>query len=503
MYSGRMITKSKRTIEQLQLENNYLRLPEISYSLHQPRPLKDQFLIHFNRQAADLIGLDPDQVKRPDFLDLMTGAEALAGTDPIALCYAGHQFGHLVPRLGDGRAILLSQVKNADGELWDLQLKGAGLTLYSRDGDGRAVLRSTIREYLCSAAMQGLGVPTTQALFMSGSSEEVYREQIETGAMLMRMAPSHIRFGSFEYLFYSQRYDDLKKLADHTIQIYYPQFLNTENPYQALLANAVRTTASLIAHWQAVGFSHGVMNSDNMSIHGITLDYGPFGFMEQYDPSFICNHSDHQGRYAFAKQPEVGLFNLSCLAQALLPLLDENTETAVEIAKHELEQYQPQFTTHYAAHMRAKLGLLDAMEDDQRLVQELLEIMQTGRVDFTLCFRALSQADAESRNTAVRDLFIDREAANHWLEKYQQRLSQEDSIDTERSAYMQQENPKYILRNYMAEVAIRKARDEQDYSEIDNLMTCLSKPYDEQPEFEAYAAEAPDWAQRLSVSCSS
>ena len=462
-----MTAVSPLTIEQLQLENTYLKLPEIAYSRHQPRPLKNPQLVHFNNSAAELIGLDPAQAQRADFLDLLGGSTALPGIDPIALCYAGHQFGHFVPRLGDGRAILLSQVRNSDGSLWDLQLKGAGLTLYSRDGDGRAVLRSTIREYLCSQAMHGLGVPTTHALFMSSSSEEVYREKIETGAMLMRMAPSHIRFGSFEYFFYSQRYDDLKLLGEYVLQTHFPQLLTAENPYQALLAHVVRTTASLIAQWQAVGFSHGVMNSDNMSIHGITLDYGPFGFMEQYDPGLICNHSDHQGRYAFDKQPEVGLFNLSCLAQALLPLLDVNTEAAVEIAKHELQQYQSQFMTFYAAHMRAKLGLLDAMEHDQQLVQKLLDTMQENRVDFSLCFRALSIEDTQSRNAAVRALFIDTEAADHWLQDYQQRLAEEDSVDAERSVYMQQENPKYILRNYMAEVAIRKASEEQDYTEID------------------------------------
>ncbi len=498
-----MNTKSTLTLEQLQLQNHYLELPEISYSRHQPQPLKNQHLIHFNPAAAECIGLDPAQAERDDFLAIMSGVKPLPGTDPIAFCYAGHQFGHFVPRLGDGRAILLSQVKNTDGSLFDLQLKGAGLTLYSRDGDGRAVLRSTIREYLCSAAMQALGIPTTQALFISGSDEEVYRETIETGAMLMRIAPSHIRFGSFEYYFYSQRYDELKMLADYVLTTHFAHLRENLNPYQALFANIVRTTASMIAQWQAMGFSHGVMNSDNMSIHGITLDYGPYGFMEQYNPGFVCNHSDYQGRYAFDKQPEVGLFNLSCLAQAMLPLFDENTETAVEIAKQALQQYQPQFTTFYAANLRAKLGLLDATEADQPLVQDLLNIMQKNQVDFTLCFRALSMEDTTQRNAAVRDLFIDREAADGWLTRYQQRLQQEDSIDVERSIYMKQENPKYILRNHMAEVAIRKAQDEQDYSEIDRLMRCLAKPYEEQPEFEAYAAQPPDWAQHLSVSCSS
>jgi uncharacterized protein YdiU (UPF0061 family) len=497
------MTHRLKTLEQLTFDNRYLRLPEIFYSRHPVRSLHNHRLLHFNAGLAEAIGLDPAQAQRADFLDVMTAQLKLKHVDPFAMCYAGHQFGHYVPRLGDGRAITIAQMVTDDGDNYDLQLKGAGKTLYSRDGDGRAVLRSSIREYLCSAAMTGLGVPTTQALFVTASDEEVYREQIETGAMVMRVAPSHIRFGSFEYFFYSQRYDDLKQLGEFVIRNYFSQYASDANPIQSLLRDVVRSTARLIAHWQAVGFSHGVMNTDNMSIHGITLDYGPFGFMEQYDPGFICNHSDHHGRYAFDKQPEVGLFNLSCFAQALLPLLDDNIDAAVEIAKAELGEYQPQFTTHYAAHMRAKLGLLDALDDDRALVTEWLELMHASHVDFTLAFRALSMADAQARNTAVRDLFIDREAVDVWLEKYAQRLEQEDSADAERSASMQQENPKYILRNYMAEIAIRKARDAQDYTEVDNLLRLLSRPYDEQPEFAHYAGHPPDWAQSLSVSCSS
>jgi len=313
-----------KTLRQLHFDNHYARLPEICFSEHTPQPLDDPYLVHFNADAAALIELDPEQAKTPEFLAFATARQLLPGCRPLAMCYAGHQFGQYVPRLGDGRAVLLGQVRNDKGESWDLQLKGGGTTLYSRGGDGRAVLRSTIREYLCSEAMYGLGIPTTRALCMTGSDDEVYREQIETGAMLLRMAPSHIRFGSFEYLYYEERHEDLRALADYTLAQHFPDLLDTDNPYLALLNAAIASTAELIARWQSVGFAHGVMNSDNMSIHGITLDYGPFGFLDAYEPGFICNHSDHSGRYAFDQQPAIGLFNLSCLAQALLPLMAEN-----------------------------------------------------------------------------------------------------------------------------------------------------------------------------------
>lgn len=492
-----------KTLEQLHFDNSYARLPEIFFSRHQPCSLKAHHLVHFNKAAAELIELDETEQHREDFLDILTAVSPLPGFDPVAMCYAGHQFGHFVPRLGDGRAIMLGEVKTSQQQHWEMQLKGAGLTEYSRDGDGRAVLRSTIREYLCSAAMHGLGIATTHALFMTGSSEEVYREDIETGSMLLRMAPSHVRFGSFEYFFYTQRYDDLKVLADYVLQHDFPDMQQADNPYLELLSFAIRSTAGLIANWQAVGFSHGVMNTDNMSILGLTLDYGPFGFMEQYDPGYVCNHSDYQGRYAFNKQPEIGLFNVSCLAQALLPLLHENTETAVELAKAELEKYQDHYTVFYAALMRAKLGLLDNDNGDQQLLSDLLGLMQKDKVDYTMVFRHLSQRDRQHRDQQVRDLFIDTQACDTWLQRYQQRLDAEDSDDETRSADMLQTNPKFILRNYMAEIAIKKARDEQDYSEIDALMQLMQAPYDEHPEYAHYAGHPPDWAQSLSVSCSS
>jgi len=491
------------TLEQLNFSNSFAELPEIFFSEHQPKALKDDFLIHFNETVAGLLTLDTGEAERDDFLDICTTKKPFTGFKPLAMCYAGHQFGHFVPRLGDGRAILLAQLKGKNDQPWDLQLKGAGPTLYSRGSDGRAVLRSSIREYLCSAAMHGLNIPTTHALFLSGSREEIYREQIEPGAMVMRVAQSHIRFGSFEYYFYAQRYDDLQCLFDYVMQKYFPQLLDHDKPCQAFLDEVVISTAQLIAKWQAVGFAHGVMNTDNMSIHGITLDYGPFGFVEQFDPHYICNHSDHQGRYAFNKQPEIGLFNLSCLAQALLPLLHKDSDEAVKLAKQSLDKYQPEFVSAYASLMRQKLGFAEQHDDDQKQLTDLLKLLEKDRVDYTLFFRNLSQPLSDKNLNSCRDLFLDREAFDAWFKSYQARLTFEASEPESRCKQMKRANPKYILRNYMAEIAIRKAQDEHDYSEIENLMKILQNPFDEHPDFEHYAGHPPEWAQQIEVSCSS
>lgn len=492
-----------KSLEQLSFTDTYRQLPDIFYSGHDVEPLRDQFLVHFNDDVAVNLELDPAEALRTDFVDRLFGNQYLSGQSPIALCYAGHQFGHFVPRLGDGRAMLIGEVITGKNQKWDLQLKGAGKTLYSRNGDGKAVLRSTIREYLCSAAMQGLAIPTTQALCMTGSSEEVYREQIETGAMLIRVAPSHIRFGTFEYFYYSQRYDDLKLLADYTIEHYFPELQQHNNPYQKLLSDVVKSTASLIAQWQSVGFSHGVMNSDNMSIHGLTLDYGPYGFLDEYDPGFICNHSDHSGRYAFDKQPDVGLFNLSCLAQALLPLLDDDPDTAVEIAKHELDQYASQYVTFYSGIMSKKLGFVDVRIEYKELIDKLLALMASNKVDYTMFFRALSEESLEVVRERACNLFLDRDACSGWLDEYEKHLIDAGLPNEARSAQMKQLNPKYILRNYMAEVAIREATVDEDYSEIDRLIKILRTPFDEHDAFEHYAGHPPGWAQQISVSCSS
>jgi uncharacterized protein YdiU (UPF0061 family) len=489
-----------RALEQLDFDNSFGRLPMAFYRRLKPTPFElPPYLISFNSRVADLIGLQPEQAQRPEFLAYLTGQTPWPGSDPLAMLYAGHQFGHYVPQLGDGRAILLGEVRNAKGEKWDLQLKGCGLTPYSRQGDGRAVLRSTIREYLCSEAMHGLGIPTTRALCIIGSEEEVYREEIESGAMLLRVAPSHVRFGSFEVFYYRNQHEQIRVLADYVIDQHYPELSGHPQKYVEWLRQVVLRTARLIAQWQAVGFAHGVMNTDNMSILGLTLDYGPYGFLEQFDPGFICNHSDHHGRYAFDQQPHIALWNLACLAQALTPLM------SVDDAKAVLGEYENTFISHYYNLMRQKLGLLEFNEQSVGIVDGLLELMRNDGSDYTLTLRTLArfQTGETADNRSLRDLFINRAKFDAWAKDYKDALTQWHSDDHQRRQAMNARNPKYILRNYLAQIAINKARDEKDYSEIDRLLACLRNPFSEQPEFESYAKEPPDWARTISVSCSS
>lgn len=495
---------SQRTLEQLVFDNRYSQLPNEFHDKAAPDPIRDAHLIHFNADAASLIDLSPTEAERKDLVEHFIGKRLLPGYNPVAMCYSGHQFGHYVPRLGDGRATLLGQVRNQKNQLWDLHVKGSGLTKFSRQGDGRAVLRSSIREYLCSEAMSGLGIATTRALCLVGSNEPVAREQMEPGAMVVRMAESHVRFGSFEYFYHTQQHGLLKQLADYVIEHFLPQLQQHSNPYQGLLQHAIQSTAKMIAQWQGVGFAHGVMNSDNMSILGLTLDYGPFAFLDTYQAGFICNHSDPQGRYAFNEQPNIGLFNLSCLATALLPLLAEEKEAAMELARGELASYWPSFKTAYKQVARNKLGLQEEHEGDLKLWTSLLGIMEK-QADFTLFFRELGNFDETdlNNNQPLRDMFIDRSSFDDWATQYSARLIEEKSDRSHRSNLMNQHNAVYVLRNHMAETAIRKAQDEDDYSEIHKLFKLLQSPYTEQPGMEKYAGHPPSWAEQLSISCSS
>jgi len=418
------------------------------------------------------------------------------------MVYAGHQFGAYVSRLGDGRAILLGEVRNHRGEKWDLHLKGAGLTPFSRDDDGRAVLRSCIREYLCSEAMHGLGIPTTRALCVVGSEEAVLREQVEPGSMLLRLAPSHVRFGHFEYFYWRRQFDHIKTLADYVIGQSFPSLQNLApgpDQYARLYHEVAVRTARLIAQWQAVGFAHGVMNSDNMSVLGMTLDYGPFGFLDDYDPGYICNHSDRHGRYAFRNQPDIGYFNLRCLAQALTPLLSD------EAIKGGLDAYEVAFAESLGALRQAKLGLQEVRSGDDALVRDLLELMRGSCADYTNVFRSLCDfpQSREGRYDALRDIFVDRNAFEAWAARYKERLRVEGSRDGDRAARMRRVNPKYVLRNYLAHTAIQMATEQKDFSEIERLHRLLSDPFAEQPEMDRYAAPPPEWGKRLIVSCSS
>lgn len=486
-------------LEQLRFDNSFARLPGRFHNRLQPTPLPQPYLVSFNADAAALIDMDPAQAARAEFAEYFIGNRLLPGSEPLAMLYAGHQFGHYVPQLGDGRAILLGEIRNRAGERWDLQLKGAGPTPFSRNGDGRAVLRSSIREYLCSEAMHGLGIPTTRALCIVGSDEEVYRETVETAAVVTRLAPSHVRFGSFEVFFHRDQPEPLAMLADYVIARHFRHLADAPDKYLRFLQEVVMRTARLMAQWQSVGFVHGVMNTDNMSILGLTFDYGPFGFVGAYDPGYICNHSDHSGRYAYDQQPQVGLWNLGCLAQALTPIVP------LDAARAALDLYVPAYAEYHVELMGRKLGLVHADRDDAPLINALLEIMHANRVDYTRLFRGLGsfQSAAGAQNSALRDQFIDRSAFDAWAAAYRRRLQREPGTDAERKARMDRVNPRYILRNYLAQNAIRAAEQQRDYSEVNRLLALLRNPFDEQPEQEAYAAPPPDWAEQIEVSCSS
>ena len=488
--------------QNLNSNTRYSTLPESFYRRVKPQPLNNPYLVSFSPVMAELLDIDPEKMNSPEFTEIFSGNRLANGSDPIAMIYSGHQFGQYVPQLGDGRALMLGEIDGKDGNTWEIQLKGAGLTPFSRMGDGRAVLRSTIREYLCSEAMAGLGIPTTRALCITASNDEVYREKIESAAVLTRVAPSHVRFGNFEILFYRQQYDDLKILADYVIEQFYPDSREADNPYLDLLQQVIDRTARLIAQWQLVGFTHGVMNSDNMSILGLSFDYGPYGFQDTYTSGFVCNHSDHHGRYAYDQQPRIGLFNLSCLAQAMLPLIDEvDGDAAAEKAKDILSAYQTLYEQYYADCMRKKLGLREGREEDKELFTTLFTAMQ-GQVDFTNFFRALCTFDEADENQFLRDTFVERIRFDQWSNNYSQRLISESSQKMDRQANMRLVNPKYVLRNYLVQTAIVKA-EKKDYSEVDKLLRLLTSPFEEQPGMESYAQEPPDWAKTLELSCSS
>ncbi|HEY4315994.1 MAG TPA: YdiU family protein [Herbaspirillum sp.] len=491
------------------LGNRFAELPPAFFTRLQPTPLPTPYPVAFSAPAAAAIGLPADALGDPALLETLAGNRILPASKPLAAVYSGHQFGVWAGQLGDGRAILLGDVAAVsqegaaaiEGGRIELQLKGAGLTPYSRMGDGRAVLRSSIREFLCSEAMAALGIPTTRALAIVGSDAIVMRETPETAAVVLRMAPSFIRFGSFEHWYYKGDNDTLKILADTVIAQFYPALQAAANPYQALLAEVVRRTAELVAQWQAVGFMHGVLNTDNMSILGLTLDYGPFGFMEAFDARHICNHTDQQGRYAYNNQPRIGEWNCYALGQALLPLIGD-----VEATKAALAAYQPAFAAKQDVLLHAKLGLQTARPEDGALFDALFGILPG--VDFTLFFRRLGDlrlqpaAAVEQADAPLRDMFIDRVAFDHWAQRYRARLQAENSSDAVRRLAMHAVNPKYILRNYLAQAAIERAQA-KDFSELARLQQVLQKPFDEQPEFAHYAALPPDWASHLEVSCSS
>lgn len=456
-----------------------------------PQPLQQPRLLHLNRALLDELGLGG--VSEADWIACCGEGKVLPGMQPVAQVYAGHQFGGYSPRLGDGRALLLGEQQAPDGQRWDLHLKGAGKTPFSRFGDGRAVLRSSIREYLASEALHALGIPTTRALVLVGSQEPVYREQVETGATVLRTAPSHLRFGHIEYFAWSGQGEKIPHLIDYLLRHHFPELESGAE----LFAEVVRRTARLIAKWQAAGFCHGVMNTDNMSLLGLTLDYGPYGFIDAYVPDFVCNHSDPAGRYALDQQPAVGYWNLQKLAQALAGHVDGDALAAA------LAQYEQQLMLHYSELMRAKLGLAVWEEDDPALFRELFRLLAANKVDYHLFLRRLGEVTQEgSWPASLLALLSEPGVWQEWLERYRARLMREGSEDAVRKAQMDAINPKYVLRNALAQQVI-DAADAGDMQPFERLFAALQHPYDEQPEYEELATPTPAWYCGGELSCSS
>ena len=473
-------------------DNSYARLPARFYARVFPAAASAPRLVKLNGQLARELGLDPDDLASTEGAEIFSGKRVPEGADPIAAAYAGHQFGSFVPQLGDGRAILLGEVVDRDGMRRDIQLKGAGRTPFSRGGDGRAALGPVLREYIVSEAMAALRIPTTRALAMATTGDEVMRETYLPGAVLTRVAASHIRVGSFQ--FFAARGDDeaVRRLADHAIERHYPQAAGTPEPYRSFLQGVVHRQADLVAQWLLVGFIHGVMNTDNMSIAGETIDYGPCAFMDAYDPATVFSSIDRGGRYAYANQPGIAQWNLTRLAECLLPLLSDDGDEAVEQAKVVLASFAERFNSAYVGGLRRKLGLFSEREGDLALAEDLLQRMTAGKADFTLIFRRLCDAAAAPEgDAAVRALFQDPAAYDEWAVRWRLRLADEAQGGEARRTAMRRANPAFIPRNHRIEEIIAAGVERQDFAPFEELLTVLAKPYDDQPEFARYAEPPP------------
>ena len=476
----------------LTLDNSYLRLPEGFYAKIAPTPVAAPKLIRINRPLAAELGLDADALSAPEGVEILAGNRVPDGAEPLALAYAGHQFGTFNPSLGDGRAVLLGELIDHAGRRRDVQLKGAGMTPFSRAGDGRASVGPVMREYLVSEGMAGLGILTTRALAMVATGQPVYREKVEPGAVLTRIAASHVRVGTFEYFYRRGDHDAVRALADYVIDRHYPQIVGEENPYAALLTEVVTRTADLVAGWLGVGFIHGVMNTDNVSIAGETIDYGPCAFMDTYHPHTVFSSIDVQRRYAYNQQPRVAHWNLAQFAETLLPLLAPDEESALDAARAALDHYAPRFEETYHALLRRKLGLATEREGDVDLAMDLLKRMADQRADFTLTFRRMAelQRDDTDNDETVRTLFDDPAAFDAWAESWRERLVAEDSEDEARRTAMRATNPAYIPRNHRVEQAIDAAMCDDDFAPMERLLEVLASPFEDHPGY-ADLAEPP------------
>jgi len=466
--------------------HSYADLPERFYTALPPTPVREPRLAVFNRPLAAELGLDVDAVER-EAAALFSGNTLPGDARPIAMAYAGHQFGGFVPRLGDGRAILLGELRCPDGRLRDLQLKGAGRTPWSRGGDGRAALGPMLREYLISEALHALGIPTTRSLAVVTTGERVRRDDALPGAILTRIAASHVRVGSFEYFSARGDVDGVRTLLDYVIDRHYPDARNAAVPALAVLDAVAARQARLVAQWMQVGFIHGVMNTDNMAISGETIDYGPCAFMDAFDPRTVFSSIDHQGRYAFANQPAIAQWNLARLAETLLPLIDADVEKAVALALEVIEPFITRFDAHYLAGLRAKLGLATAEDADPALIQRLLGLLQAAKADHTLAFRYLADAAAGTdREAPFRALFPATQDFDSWLGDWRERLAREPQPALGRAAAMRAVSPAFIPRNHRVEAALNAASEHGDLGPFTTLLGILQRPYDDQPEHTAF-----------------
>jgi uncharacterized protein YdiU (UPF0061 family) len=505
-------------------ENTYARLPEHFYVRLAPTPVAAPQLVKVNVELARSLGLDPNALASTEGVEILAGNRVAEGSEPIALAYAGHQFGYFVPQLGDGRAILLGEVRGRDGVRYDIQLKGSGPTPFSRRGDGRAVLGPVLREYIVSEAMAALGVPTTRSLAAVTTGERVLRETILPGAIFTRVAASHLRVGTFQFFAARGDTEGLRTLASYAIARHYPLAAHAENPFRALLDAVISRHAHLVAQWMLIGFVHGVMNTDNTSISGETIDYGPCAFMEAYDPATVFSAIDENGRYAYANQPRITHWNLTRLAEAMLPLLEQESasqkigspeagspespiqeprshasgsqesrmqEAAVTSANEALAAFYPQFQAARIAGLRRKLGLHTERDEDLALAEDLLERMAANRADFTLTFRRLCDAAAGVEgDIGVRELFAVPRAYDEWAAQWRQRLAEESVSPDARAAAMQKANPAFIPRNHIVEEALNIAMWKQDFHPFEQLLDVVSRPYDARPDLDRYATPA-------------
>ena len=473
-------------LNQFQFDNTYSKLPEHFFARLNPTPVQQPKLIKINHQLAHHLGLDPDLLETPTGAEILVGNQVPEGAEPLAMAYSGHQFGSWVPQLGDGRAILLGEIISLDGQRHDIHLKGAGRTPFSRNGDGRAWIGPILREYILSEAMSALSIPTTRALAITTTGEAVMRESRLPGAVLARIASSHVRVGTFQFFSSRQDIEALKILSKHVIDRHYPEALESPNPYLALLEGVITRQAELIAKWMAIGFIHGVMNTDNMSISGETIDYGPCAFMDSYNPNMVFSSIDRMGRYAYAKQPEIAHWNLSCFASSILPLINTNEEAAVKAATEKLNCFKEKFDSAWSSNFRSKIGLLNHRKGDDDLSQNLLDIMTTNEADFSLTFRRLCDISARKNsndNTLDKPftkLFKKPSVAENWLQRWRTRLLLEELNDLERQTIMRTKNPAFIPRNHRVEEVILAALEE-DLRPFEKLLGILSLPFEDQP----------------------